>query len=259
MSAAGVSAVADLSPALGAFMAGMLLGETLFRHQIEADIRPFRDLMLGVFFVTIGMQLDPRTFVGAPAAVALILAALVLGKALIVAPLARAFGQNAVDAWRVAISLAQGGELGLLVVSSALALGLLAGEVAQPVLAGSILSMVLAPLLLRLNGPLAARVTGSRRAVNALEVEAHIAKTSSDLDRHVIVCGYGRVGQNLVRILAAEGIAALALDLDPERVRQAAAAGEKVVFGNAFQPGVLRAAGIERARAPVARMTCLDW
>ncbi len=249
LSAAGAAALAGLSPTLGAFMAGMLLGETLFRHQIEADIRPFRDLMLGLFFATIGMQLDPAIFISSPTAILLVLAALVIGKPVILAPLARAFGYTVRDAWRVGISLAQGGEFGLLMVSSALGLGLLDRALAQPVLGGLILSMVLAPLLLRFNERLAA--LPGEGGVAPLDLEAHIAEESSGFEQHVIVCGYGRVGQNLVRILSEEAIPALALDLDPERVRQAAAAGENVLFGNAAQPGVLRAAGLERARALV--------
>jgi CPA2 family monovalent cation:H+ antiporter-2 len=159
VAAAGLSAFAGLSPTLGAFMAGMLLGETLFRHQIETDIRPFRDLMLGLFFATIGMQLDPRTFFASPAAVGLVLAGLLVAKPLILAPLIRLFGQTTMDAWRAAISLGQGGEFGLLLVSSALVLGLLPEPVAQPVLGGLILSMVAAPVLLRFNRPLAELLT----------------------------------------------------------------------------------------------------
>ncbi|MGD8873826.1 MAG: cation:proton antiporter [Gammaproteobacteria bacterium] len=248
LAAAAASDVIGLSPTLGAFMAGMLLGETVFRHQVEADIRPFRDLMLGLFFATIGMQLEPSVLVDRTAAVAMVLLALVVGKAIILVPLVRAFGHTARDARRVAISLAQGGEFSLLVISTSLALGLLESAQAQPVLAGVVLSMVLAPVLVRFNSRLGGWLT-TQRQVLALDTEAHIAEASSDFEQHVIVCGFGRMGQNLVGILAGEGIPALALDLDPERIRQATAAGEPVLFGNVAQPGVLRAAGIERARA----------
>lgn len=248
LAAAAVSDAAGLSPTLGSFMAGMLLGETVFRHQVEADIRPFRDLMLGLFFATIGMQLDPAVFIGMPAAVALILAALVAGKAVILMPLVRAFGYTDRDAIRAAISLAQGGEFGLLVISSSFMVGLLERNLAQPVLAGVILSMVLAPLVVRFNGRISEWMNTWRHA-EVLDIEEKIAEASSDFNRHVIICGYGRLGQNVVRILSEEGIAALALDLDPERIRQATAAGEPVLFGNVAQPGVLRAAGIERALA----------
>ncbi len=251
IAAAWVAALAGLSPTLGSFMAGMLLGETLFRYQIEADIRPFRDLMLGLFFASIGMQLDPRTFVTAPAAVAAILAALLLLKPVILAPLNRVFGQRRCDAWRSAVCLAQGGEFGLLLISSGLALGLLDRSLVQPLLGGLILSMVLAPLLLRDNAQIAALLTAGAATSPGSDVEEQIAGESSDFEAHVIVCGYGRLGQNLMQILNEECFPVLALDIDPGRVRQAETLGNKVLFGNAVQPGVLRAAGIERARALV--------
>ncbi len=249
VAAAGVSSLAGLSPTLGAFMAGMLLGETLFRHQIEADIRPFRDLMLGLFFATIGMQVDPVIMLGQPGQVALVLVALMIAKPLILMPLVRAMGHTLVDAGRSAISLAQGGEFGLLVVATALGLGVIDTRVAQPLLAGSILSMLAAPVMLRANNRLGAGLFSRNKGFEPLQAEAYIAEATQDFAQHVIVCGYGRLGQNLLRVLTDEGIAALALDLDPERIRQAAAAGEPAMYGNAAQPGVLRAAGIERARA----------
>lgn len=249
VAAAAVSTLAGLSPTLGAFMAGALLGETLFRHQIEADIRPFRDLMLGLFFATVGMQLEPSTFITQPAAIALIVVALVMVKPLILSPLIKLAGHPKHDAVRSAVSLAQGGEFGLLVVATGFTLGLLAGQVAQALLAGIILSMLFAPLLLRFNRPLGAWLSGSRLTATDLQTEAYIADMSRDFDRHVIICGYGRLGQNVLQVLNTEGIDSLALDLELERVRQAAAAGEPVLYGNAAQPGVLRAAGIERARA----------
>jgi CPA2 family monovalent cation:H+ antiporter-2 len=254
VSAAGLSALADLSPTLGAFMAGMLLGETVFRHQVEADIRPFRDLMLGLFFATIGMQLDPNTFLDAPAGVALVLAGLLLAKPLILAPLVRFFGQTMNDSWRVAVCLAQGGEFGLLVVSSALVSGLFPASVVQPVLGGLILSMAAAPVFLHFNRQIAGKLSLTHVPFRQLDAEAHIAESGRGFDRHVIICGYGRLGQNLMQILTDEGIPALALDLDPERIRQASAAGEPVLFGNAVQPGILRAAGIDRARALAVTM-----
>ena len=249
VAAAGISNLAGLSPTLGAFMAGMLLGETLFRHQIEADIRPFRDLMLGLFFATIGMQVNPDVFISQPGAVGLVLLSLVVAKPLILLPLMRVMGHPQLDAWRAAISLAQGGEFGLLVVATALGLGLIGTQVEQPLLAGIILSMLVAPLLLRFNQPLTAELFSCGRGDVGVQAEAYIAEASQNFDQHVVICGYGPLGQNLLRILTDEGIAATALDLDPERVRQAEAAGEPVIYGNAAQPGVLRAAGIERARA----------
>ncbi len=247
--AAGVAMLAGLSPTLGAFMAGTLLGETQFRHQIESDIRPFRDLMLGVFFATVGMQLDPRVLLAAPLAVLLVAALLVVVKPLIIAPLVRAGGHAGGDAWRAALCLGQGGEFGLLIVASALGLGFIEDTVAQWLLAGLVASMLIAPLILRFNQTLAARLSRQADARRVPQPEAGIAEASRDYDQHVIICGFGRLGQNVLRVLTDEGIAAIALDMDPERVRRAAAAGDPVLFGNATQPGVLRAAGLDRARA----------
>ena len=122
-------------------------------------------------------------------------------------------------------------------------------QIAQPLLAGIILSMLAAPVMLRFNQPLTVKLFCRGRGDETLPAEACIAAASRDLGQHVIICGYGRLGQNLLRMLTDEGIASTALDLDPERVHQAAAAGEPVMYGNAAQPGVLRAAGIERACA----------
>ncbi|WP_031432093.1 cation:proton antiporter domain-containing protein [Methylomarinum vadi] len=249
VAAAGVSSLAGLSPTLGAFMAGMLLGETLFRHQIEADIRPFRDLMLGLFFATIGMQVDPAILLGQPGQVALVLLALVIAKPLILLPLVRAMGHTPVDAGRAAISLAQGGEFGLLVVATALGLGVIEPLVAQSLLAGIILSMLAAPMMLRANDRLGAGWFARDKGIEPLQAEAYIAEASQDFVQHVIICGFGRLGQNLLRVLTDEGVPALALDLDPERIRQVAAAGVPAMYGNPAHPGVLRAAGIERALA----------
>ncbi|MFP4602619.1 MAG: cation:proton antiporter [Halochromatium sp.] len=245
-----VSELVGLSPALGAFMAGMLLGETPFRHQIEADIRPFRDLMLGLFFATIGMQLDLGLLAGGLPWLLPALLGLILVKAALVAGLAGLlFRQSSATAWRSALCLAQGGELGLLLLTSALERELISAALGQPLLALIILSMAVAPLLLRSNGPIAARLTSLGKAGPETDLEAQLASEGTALSGHVLICGYGDRGQNLAAILAREGIPSLALDLDPERVRQARSAGARVAYGDCTRPGVLRAAGLERAAA----------
>ncbi len=247
MGTAGLAHLAGLSPALGAFLAGMLLGETEFRHQMEADIRPFRDLMLGLFFATIGMQLDLQVVAAQWPRVLLVLAVLLAAKVLVIRLLARRFGLAADEAWRAGISLGEAGEFGLLLLSLGLGMALLPQGPAQVLFAAMILSMALAPLLVRHNGSLAARLTGTRSA--ELAVEESVAARGGEFDGHVLVCGYGRLGQNLVAILQERGIDCLALDLDIRRVREALDAGEPVVFGDATNPRVLEAAGLERARA----------
>ncbi|WJW76388.1 cation:proton antiporter [Thiohalobacter sp. IOR34] len=249
LTAAGVSELAGLSPALGAFMAGMLLGETEFRHQVEADVRPFRDLLLGLFFVTIGMQLDLAAAAASWYWLVLLLGGFLVFKATLIALLARVFGEHGPDAWRSGWVLAQGGEFGLLLLSMAIGLDFVPQHLAQPILATMLLSMALAPVLLRFNGSLAAALAGGDGGGLPSDPMQQLVDAAAGLEAHVIICGYGRVGQNLARILDEQGIDSLALDLDPERVRQAYAAGEPVVFGDAGRPAVLEAAGIDQARA----------
>jgi len=254
LAAAWLSDLLNLAPSLGAFMAGVLLGETMFRHQLEADIRPFRELLLGLFFVTVGMQLNPAILSGSIVWVVALLAALLIIKTFLVAALSKLFGNSTLASWRAGLSLSQGGELGLLLLSLAVAGGLLEASVVQPVIAVLILSMGVAPLLLRFNGSLVQRLSGR----TSTDIEADIAGRSAEYTDHVIICGYGRMGQNLATILQQESIPTLALDLDPERVRQAASAGKSVVLGDAARPGVLQAAGLERARALVVTFDDAD-
>ena len=238
---------AGLSPALGAFLAGMVLGESEFRHQVEADIRPFRDLLLGLFFATIGMQLDPAVLWREPFQVAVVLATLLVFKVLLVALLARLLGLEPQSALRTGLVLAQSGEFGLLLLSMGLDLELLPSQPAQVLFSAMILSMLVAPFVVRWNGALVRRLMpagvpepGSSEAVSAV---------GDEYSDHVILCGYGRLGQNLVALLDRFGVPCLALDLDIQRVRQAADTGEPVIFGDATNPVVLEAAGLARARA----------
>lgn len=244
-----VSSLAGLSVSMSVFMAGMLLGVTLLRQQIKTDMKPFRDLMLGLFFTSIGMQFDPAIFIQAPVLVFLILIALIVGKIVIIGVLIRFFGQPAMDSWRTATTLAQGGEFGLLLIASALTVGALEPSRAQPVLGAIIMSMAIAPLMLRFNNRLATFLATGRFSSDTHDEEAIIAEASSDFNEHVIICGYGRLGQNLAKLLSQENIPVLALDLDPDRISQVTAAGESALFGNVLQPGILRAAGIDRAKA----------
>jgi CPA2 family monovalent cation:H+ antiporter-2 len=251
LTAAAASYSAGLSMPLGAFLAGMMLGETEFRHQIEADIRPFKDVLLGLFFVTVGMLLDPRTLLTELALVLWLLGALLLGKALIVAGLGRLAGTPRSTAIRTATVLAAGGEFGLALLSLALAAGLVAPRIAQVVLAALLLSMAVAPLLVRWNGAIAQRLAPESFARTHARVTAAVRAAAHGLSDHVLICGYGRIGQRVARFLDQEGTPYIALDLDPVRVREAHAAGEPVGYGDATQTDVLAAAGLARARVLV--------
>jgi CPA2 family monovalent cation:H+ antiporter-2 len=241
---------AGLSLALGAFLAGMLVSETEYRYQVEDDIKPFRDVLLGLFFVTIGMRLDLMQVLVNWGDVLLLVAAIVLGKGALVAGLAMLFGSPRPTAVRTALGLAQAGEFGFVLLAQAADLRLLGAEITQPVLAAMVLSMLIAPLLIHRMDSLTRLIGGSEWAGRAKEVHDIAVKTFGKT-QHVILCGYGRSGQNLARLLEAEGISFVALDADPERIRAVAATGVSVVYGDASRREVLVAAGLARAQAVV--------
>jgi CPA2 family monovalent cation:H+ antiporter-2 len=241
---------AGLSLALGAFLAGMLVSETEYRYQVEDDIKPFRDVLLGLFFVTIGMRLDLMQVMLNWVDVLLLVVAIVVGKAVLVAGLALGFGSSRPTAIRTALGLAQAGEFGFVLLAQAADLKLLGAGITQPVLAAMVLSMLIAPLLIHRMDSLARLIAGSEWAGRAKEVHDIAVKTFGK-SKHVILCGYGRSGQNLARLLEAEGITFIALDADPERIRAVAASGVNVVYGDASRREVLVAAGLSRAQAVV--------
>lgn len=243
-----VTEIAGLSLALGAFVAGALISETEYRYQVEVDIKPFRDVLLGLFFVTIGMLLDLRIVYEQAAWVFLILVALILLKSALIVGLALLFGSDSAVALRTGLTLAASGEFGFVLLARADIVGLVPWHVMQPVLAAMLLSMLLAPLLVERSGELARRWGRSDWMHRAMELH-NIAVQSMGAEQHVVICGYGRSGQNLARLLELESIPFIALDVDPQRIREAAAAGESVVFGNAARREVLVAAGLLRARA----------
>src|SRR5512143_761491 len=240
---------AGLSLALGAFLAGMLISETEYRYQVEDDIKPFRDVLLGLFFVTIGMRLDLMQAM-LKVDVLLLVVAIIIGKGALVAGLAMAFGSSRSTAVRTALGLAQAGEFGFVLLAQATDLKLLGVGVSQPVLAAMVLSMLIAPFLIHRMDVLTRLIAGSEWAGRAKEVHDIAVKTFGKA-QHVIVCGYGRSGQNLARLLEAEGISFIALDADPERIRAVAASGVSVVYGDASRREVLVAAGLSRAQAVV--------
>jgi CPA2 family monovalent cation:H+ antiporter-2 len=247
---AWLTAQAGLSLALGAFLAGMLIAETEYRHQVEEDIRPFRDLLLGLFFITVGMRLDARVVLANYMTVLLVFGFLTLGKAALIGGLARLFGRSAGTSVRAGISLAQGGEFGFVLLALAVASRLISRDGEQVALAAIILSMSVAPFLIQRSDAIVRRFIASDWMLQAMRLTQLAARTMATSD-HVILCGYGRSGQALAKMLMLEDIAFYALDLDPERVKEAAAAGENVSFGDATRRDVLISAGLPRARAVV--------
>ncbi|MEX3547854.1 MAG: cation:proton antiporter [Burkholderia sp.] len=237
-----------LSLALGAFIAGMLISETPYRHQVEEDIKPFRDVLLGLFFVTTGMLLDSRVIWTHPLLVIGFFIGQVGLKAATITGLARLFGAPPGVAMRTGLGLAQAGEFGFVMLNLILDRHLVDSTLLQAILASMLLSMLAAPFLIQNADRIVMRLSSTEWMQQSLQM-TRIATQSLKQQGHVIICGYGRAGQNLARMLEQEGLAYVALDLDPDRVSAAAAAGESVVFGDAARRESLLAAGIHRAAA----------
>ena len=241
---------AGLSLALGAFVAGMLVAETEYKHQVETDIRPFHDVLLGLFFITVGMKLDWRPVLDQWFLVLLLTTFPVVAKFVLVAALTRLFGATPGVALRTGLYLAQAGEFGFVLLALGALNNLVAPQWVSPVLASMVLSMLIAPFLILYSDRIVMRLSSSDWLLQSVQLTT-IAKRSITTQGHVIICGYGRSGQNLARLLEQERIPYMALDLDPDRVSQAAAAGQSVVFGDAARLQSLMAAGLARAAAVV--------
>lgn len=241
---------AGLSLALGAFVAGMLISETEYRYQVEEDIKPFRDVLLGLFFVTIGMKLDLGSLIENMGWILLSLTLLIIFKALLIILLARVLEGDLGVALRSGIGLAQAGEFGFVLLTQADEAHLLHGSALQITLAAMLLSMLVAPFLIQYGEAIARRFSADEWTNRALQMHK-IAIHSMSSTGHVILCGYGRSGQKLATILDAEKLRFIALDLDSRRVREAAAAKKSVVYGDAGKREVLMAAGLMRAKVLV--------
>ncbi|MEN8176559.1 MAG: monovalent cation:proton antiporter-2 (CPA2) family protein, partial [Pseudomonadota bacterium] len=250
LTAAWLTESVGLSAELGAFIAGMLIGDTEYRHHVELEVRPFRDVLMGLFFITVGMQLNLFTLPAILPWVLLLLVGVVIGKGLLVTLIVRLGGHETGVALRTGLVLAQGGEFGFALIALALGHSLLSLEDSQPVLAAVVLSMAIAPILVRRNGDIAKRLCSTY--LQQWEAQAHqLSEEAEHLKDHVIICGFGRIGQNLSLFLKEEGIPYVALDVDPALIREAWEAGEPVFFGHATHPETLETAGIERAKALV--------
>ena len=235
-----------LSMSLGAFVAGMLISETEFRHQVEEDIKPFRDVLLGLFFVTVGMMLDIELVLAHLPAVLAVLGALLLVKFSLVFGLSRLFGSMSGGAMRTGLWLCAGGEFGFVLLADIRQYKVAPSATVQIVLAALVISMFIAPLIVHYSNRLVLRFAVSEWLMRSLQL-TRLAAHTIGTDKHAVICGFGRSGQHLARFMAHEEVSYVALDLDPDRVHEAAAAGENVVYGNATQRETLVAAGISRA------------
>jgi monovalent cation:H+ antiporter-2, CPA2 family len=239
-----------LSLELGAFVAGMLIAETEFRYQVEEDIKSFRDVLLGLFFITLGMQLNLGIVLAQWWLVLVFTVVPVTLKFVLISAFARWLGASTNTSLRTGLWLAQAGEFGFVLLTQAAGARLVEPALLQPILAAMLLSMVIAPLILQRADWLLLRVSNQEWMQRSLQLQ-RIASTSIVRDKHVIICGFGRCGQAVAHMLETEKVSTMALDLDPDRVREASAAGESVVFGDSARREALIAAGIHRASALV--------
>jgi len=250
LAAAWLTQQMGLSLALGAFLAGVMLAETEYRHQIETEVRPFRDVLLGLFFVTVGTQLNIAGLAESWPWALLFTVGVVVGKGGLIVLLTRWYQSDWGVAIRTGTVLAQGGEFGFALLALALSAGLVDSQQIQPVLASLVLSMAIAPLLIRYNGRMA-KALSARYKEQRQQQEMAIADQHPDLAGHVIIAGFGRVGQNLARFLREENMPYLALDVDAALIREAFEAGEPVHYGDSSHPEILDKSGIRRAAALV--------
>ncbi len=243
-----ITKMAGLSYALGAFIAGMLISETRFRYQVESDIASFRDILMGLFFITIGMLLDVRELIAHLPIVTLVVIGMIVFKSLVIAVLARAFKYEPGVAVRAGVTLAQAGEFSFVLLSLGTEHHIISGSVLQIILGASLITMVIAPFIIQHNLKIAEFFARSYTRNRKHQIE-DIANAGDQLKDHVIICGFGRSGQYLSRFLKEEKIPFIALDIDPARVQEAASAGEQVMYGDAGKRIVLNAAGGARAKA----------
>jgi len=241
-----------LSMALGAFMAGMLLAESQFKHQIETEIRPFRDILLGLFFVSIGTLIDLNTILEHGVLIGLLLLVFVLSKFSLVWLAAKVFRESNIDRAKTALILAHAGELGFVLIGLARQQELLSEQIASIALTVGVLSMFAATFLIRHSDVISQGLLGKANQRASLNNDKQqINAATKEMSQHVIICGFGRNGQSIKRFLDQLGIQSLVLDLDPVRVKEAATAGETIFYGDARRRSILHAANIEQSRLVV--------
>lgn len=240
---------AGLSMPLGAFVAGLLVAETEFKHQVGADILPYKGILLGLFFMVVGMSVDFAMLIKHPIIIFGLAFALMLGKAVIVVALCRIFNFSLGASIHAGLLLSQGGEFAFILFGQSLAVGLLEKELAQHMMLVVAITMALTPLAYMLGRSLA-----SRRQLPAIPEATESTGDTLDMANHVVICGYGRVGQTVGKLLSAEGINYIALDTDPSIVNLCRKDGRSVYFGDGSRREVLHAVSLEKAKAAVVTM-----
>jgi K+:H+ antiporter len=249
LAAAWLTHQLGLSLALGAFLAGLMLSETEYKHQVQADIRPFRDVLMGLFFISVGAQLDVSIILREWFWIGLLTAGLLIGKGAVIAILTRLAGYESPTAFRTGLLLGQAGEFSFAVLVVAIGNHLLTLQESQPIIAATLLSMLITPILIRYNSWITKRLFRGNYTSGLIAQDKELESACETLSEHVIICGFGRIGQNLANILREMSIPYVALDLDHSLIREAWEAGENVFFGDSTHAEILKKAELERGSA----------
>ena len=249
LTAAWLTNQLGLSLALGAFLAGLMLSETEYKHQIEADIRPFRDVLMGLFFISVGAQLDTTVILQEWFWIGLLTSGLIIGKGSVIVILTRLFGYELPTAFRTGLLLGQAGEFSFAVLVVAISNHLITLDEAQPIIAATLLSMLITPVLIRYNSKITEFVFRNTYKSGIDTPSKELNTVCETLSDHVIICGFGRIGQNLANILREMNIQYIAMDMDQSLVREAWEAGENVFFGDSTHAEILKKAEVTRANA----------
>lgn len=235
-----------LSMALGAFLVGMMLGEGPYRHQLEADIRPFRDVLMGLFFITIGMLLNVPSLLADWPRLLGVLSVMMLSKIVLVFILAKWLGESSQHALSTGLVLAQMGEFGFVLLALAGKLELLPLQLISTLVGVGVLSMAMTPWLINCHEEIVRRLFLQSKLPRKVGLSAPLPGQYID---HVIVCGYGRSGQTIARFLKVEGIPYIVIDRDPVRVQEALDGGEKIEFGDASRREIQMMLGVDKAKS----------
>lgn len=248
----GLTHSLGLSAALGAFLAGMMLGESQYRHQLEADIRPFRDILMGLFFISIGMMLELKMLLEYGAVLLILLPLLIVVKVAVIFMLFYSRPARWRASLKTGLYLAQMGEFGFVVLALAKHHQVVDADLATLMIALGVLSMALTPILIHFSEDIAKFLLRKGRPAPTTFPTPEV---ETDLSEHVVICGFGRVGQTVARFLKTEAIPYLALDCDPVRIHETQIGGEQVIFGDGRNRDILKALGVERAKLVIITFT----
>src|SRR5579883_462644 len=251
VAASWITEILGLSYAFGAFLAGVMLAETEFRHQIEVEIRPFRDILLALFFISVGMLTNFHGWVDIWPWILLLLSALIVGKMLLIIILGRLVGNTYQNAARTGIVLAQGGEFGFAILNLAMDNKIFPASYQQVILAALLISIAIAPVLIRFNKQIAGFFTAKTKKLSETASQSEIIQHAKKLHNHVIICGYGRVGQHIARMLDKVHFPYVGIDSDADLVQRASLAGDEVIYGDLSHPEILEKAGVNHAKVVI--------